>query len=149
MRLLFRSLAGVLSLVTSAAHAQEMPIDSPGADAFRPGSGRVWLSGCTYESERYVACNNAARPVLDAIAKSGDATPGAALQAFMRQTFTEKGCTFDAPAETFRVNGIFLSFDAKAASEIRCAGKKSGLVFAPGVITFLDTLYFLSGDPPQ
>jgi hypothetical protein len=146
MRPVLQSVTAVLLLAASAAQAQEGP---PGADTFQPGSGRVWLSGCEYQSERYVTCKDAARPLLDAISAAGEGTPGEKLQTYVSDLFIEKGCAFEAPPESFRVNGIFLSFDAHAAREIRCNGKKGKLVFAPGVITLLDTLYFLSGDPPR
>lgn len=87
--------------------------------------------------------------MLDAIAKPGETTPGAAFQAHMRTLFTGKGCTFEAPPETFRVNGIFLSVDLKNAGLIRCAGQSPEPAFKPGVIVLLDTLYFLTGDAPQ
>lgn len=139
--------AAALSLAVSA-HGQDAP-DLPGADAFEPGSGRLWFAGCEFEADRYVTCKTAAPGVLEAIANPGDQTPGSALQTYVSDVFIEKGCAFEAPPESFRVNGIFLSFDSKAAKDIRCAGKKSGLVFKPGVITLLDTIYFISGDPPQ
>ncbi len=138
-----------LSLAAVSAHGQDAPADVPGADAFKPGSGRLWFAGCEFEADRYVTCKTAASGVLEAIANPGDQTPGSALQTYVSDVFIEKGCAFEAPADSFRVNGIFLSFDSKAAKEIRCAGKKSGLVFQPGVISLLDTIYFISGDPPQ
>jgi hypothetical protein len=137
----------VVGLLPLAAAAQVQ--DLPSAEAFGPGSGRVWLSHCAFEADRYVSCKNAARPVLEALATPGDGTPGAALQAFMRDLFVAKGCAFDIPEDSFRVNGIFLSFDSAAAMGIRCEGKESKLEFAPGVITLLDTLYFFSDAPPQ
>jgi hypothetical protein len=121
----------------------------PRADAFAPGSGRVWFSGCAFEAERYVTCKNADAGVLEAISNPGDGTPGLALQTYVSDVFIEKGCAFEAPLDTFRVNGVLLSFDSKAAGLIRCKGKPSKLSFAPGLITLADTLYFLTGDPPQ
>lgn len=149
MRRFLAILAAALSLAVASPHAQEAPAELPGADYFEPGSGRLWFSGCEYEADRYVTCKDAARPVLEAIANPGDGTPGAALQTYVSDLFIEKGCAFEAPPESFRVNGVFLSFDARATKQIRCEGKKSGLVFKPGVMTLLDTLYFLAGDPPQ
>lgn len=146
MRTLLHAVAAVLLLAANAAQAQG---DLPGADTFAPGSGRLWLSGCEFQAERYVTCKTAARPLLEAISAEGEGTAGEKLQTFVSDLFIEKGCAFEAPPETFRVNGIFLSFDANAASAIRCNDKKGKLVFAPGVITLLDTLYFLAGDPPQ
>ncbi|MBL8847636.1 MAG: hypothetical protein JNN24_17880 [Hyphomicrobium zavarzinii] len=148
MPLLLRSLAAAL-LLAGSAHAQDIPAEVPPASNFAPGSGRVWFSSCTFEAERYVSCKDAARPAIEAIAKPGDGTPGEALQAFVKKLFTDKGCTFDAPPESFRVNGIFLSFDSKAAHQIACQGQKADLVFKPGVIILLNTLYFVAGDPPQ
>lgn len=141
------ALAAAALLVLAAADARAQ--DLPEAEAFAPGPGRVWLSGCAVEADRYVTCKDAARPLLDAIAAPGTGTPGAALEAFMRTLFTEKGCTYAAPPDTFRVNGIFLSFDSKHAERIRCPGQSSALVFRPGAITLLDTLYFLAGGPPR
>ncbi len=137
------------SLAAVSVHAQDAPADLPGADAFQAGSGRIWFAGCAYESDRYVTCKTAAPGALEAIASPGDQTPGAALQMFVSDVFIEKGCAFEAGPDSFRVNGIFLSFDSKAAKAIRCSGKKPGLAFQPGVITLLDTVYFFSGDPPQ
>jgi hypothetical protein len=68
---------------------------------------------------------------------------------FVGDVFIVKGCAFEAQPESFRVNGVFLSFDTKSAKDIRCKGKKSAVVFAPQGMTLLDTLYFFSGDPPQ
>jgi hypothetical protein len=141
----FLSLAATLSFAAGTALAQ----DIPGKDAFAPGSGRVWFSGCEFERDRYVTCKSAAPEVLEAIANPGDGTAGLALQTYVSDVFIEKGCSFEAPPDSFLVNGVFLSFDGKAASQIRCKGKASKLVFAPGVITLADTLYFLAGDPPQ
>lgn len=142
-------LAAAIALAATAS-AQDLEPELPGAAQFEAGSGRIWFSHCAYQAERYMVCKNAARPILDAIAKPADGGhPGNVLQATMRKLFEEKGCTFEAAPETFGVNGIFLSFDAEKGRDIRCEDKASKLVFAPGVITFLDTLYFLSGDPPQ
>lgn len=153
MRPILASLATALALVLSAAGAaaaeEVVPEGPPDAAFFSGAPGRTWLSGCELQSERYVVCTHAAGPVLDAIARAGAATPGAALEAAMRRLFEDKGCAFDAPPGTFRVNGIFLSFDSKSAGLIRCEGRSSDLVFRPGVIVLLDTLYFLAGDPPQ
>lgn len=144
--LLLRFLPAMLLFWAGApAHAQE---DMPPLEAFASGSGRVWLSDCAFEAERYVSCKNAAPAVLEAISNPGEETPGEALQAFVQALFVGKGCVFDIPADSFRVNGIFLSFDSTAASGIRCEGKPSKLVFAPGGISLLDTLYFFSAAPP-
>lgn len=145
---ILRSLAAAL-LLAGSAHAQDIAAEVPPASDFAPGSGRVWFSSCTFEAERYVSCKDAARAAIEAIAKPGDGTPGEALQAYVKKIFTKKGCTFDAAPESFRVNGIFLSFDSKASKQIACQGQKSDLVFKPGVIVLLDTLYFIAGDPPQ
>jgi hypothetical protein len=139
------SLSVALSFAASAAPAQ----DIPGKDAFAPGSGRVWFSGCEFERDRYVTCKSAAPEVLEAIANPGDSTAGFALQTYISDVFIEKGCAFEAQPDSFLVNGVFLSFDGKAASQIRCKGKASKLAFAAGVITLADTLYFLAGGPPQ
>jgi hypothetical protein len=122
--------------------------DAIGAVAFGPGSGRTWFSGCELQAERYVVCKNADRPLLDAIAAPGAGTPGQALQAFMRKIFETRGCRFEAPDDSFRVNGIFLSFDAGAAAHIRCEGARSALQFAPDRMSLLDTVYFLMADAP-
>lgn len=148
MRRFSSLLAAALSLAVAPASAQDAA-RFPGADAFAPGSGRLWFAGCKFEAERYVTCKTAAPGVLEAIANPGDQTPGSALQTYVSDVFIEKGCAFEAPPESFRVNGTVLSFDSKAAKDIRCARKKSGLVFKTGVITLLDTIYFISGDPPQ
>lgn len=146
MRPLLRFIPLMLPLFAAMpAQAQD---DMPTLEAFASGSGRIWLSDCAFEAERYVSCKNAAPALLEAITDPGSDTPGAALQAFMRALFVDKGCTFDIPADSFRVNGIFLSFDSSAASGIRCEGKPSKLVFAPGGISLLDTLYFFFGPPP-
>lgn len=142
-------LAATLWLAAGSAHAQDGTASLPGLDAFEPGSGRLWLSACAYEADRYVSCKSAAPAVLEAIAQPGDQTAGAALQTFVSDVFIEKGCAFEVQPESFRVNGLFLSFDTKSAKDIRCKGKKSALVFGPDGMTFLDTLYFFSGDPPQ
>lgn len=145
MHRFFLSLAAALSFAAGSALAQ----DVPGADAFKPGSGRVWFSGCEYEADRYVTCKSADAGVLEAIANPGDGTAGLALQTYVSDVFIEKGCSFEAAPDSFRVNGVFLSFDAKAVGQIRCKGKTSKLEFKPGVITLADTLYFFAGDPPQ
>jgi hypothetical protein len=119
----------------------------PGLDALGPESGRIWFSGCVLEADRYVSCKSAARGVLEAIGNPGDQTAGAALQTYVSDVFIEKGCAFEAPPESFRVNGVFLSFDSKAAKNIRCGGKPGALAFAPDGMALLDTLYFFSGGP--
>ena len=148
MRFLLALLAILLSPAANPAAAQDASA-FPGAEAFEPGSGRVWFSGCVFEADRYITCKAAAPGVLEAVAHPGDQPAGDALQMYVSDTFIEKGCAFEAPQETFRVNGIFLSFDTKAAKDIRCKGKTSAIGFAPQGMTFLDTLYFFSGDPPQ
>ena len=95
-----------------------------------------------------MTCKNAEPSILDAISHPGDQTPGAALQTFVSDLFIEKGCAFEAQPESFRVNGVFLSFDTQSAKDIRCKGKTSSVQFAPQGMTFLDTLYFFSGDAP-
>ena len=141
------SMTAVILIAAHAALAQDSAF--PSADAFAPGAGRTWFSDCNFEAERYVTCKNAAPDAIAAISTPGDMTPGAALQTFISDIFIEKGCAFEAGPETFRVNGIFLSFDTKSAKDIRCKGKKSALTFAPEGMAFLDTLYFFTGDPPQ
>ncbi|MCC7251679.1 hypothetical protein [Hyphomicrobium sp.] len=145
MRSLYCAL--MLSLAAGSLHAQAP--EFPKLDAFAPGSGRIWFSGCTFEADRYVSCKSAAPDVLEAIANPGDQTAGAALQTYVSDVFIEKGCAFEAPPESFRVNGIFLSFDSNAAKDIRCKVAPSKLGFSPEGMTFLDTLYFFSGDPAQ
>lgn len=145
MRCFIAGLAAVMSLVTTACLAQDLP----GKDSFGPGSGRVWFSGCEFEADRYVTCKNAEAGLLEAISNPGGGTPGLALQTFVSDVFIEKGCAFEAPPDAFRVNGVFLSFDSKAASQIRCQGKPSKLELGPGLSTLADTLFFFAGDPPQ
>lgn len=126
----------------------ELESEAPDAAFFENKPGRTWFSHCEYQNERYVVCKNAAAPILDTILKP-ETTPGAALQSHMRGIFEQKGCTFEAPKDTFRVNGIFLSLDMEGAKSIRCGDEEPKLVFRPGVITFLDTIYFLSDGPPR
>jgi hypothetical protein len=145
MRCLTIALALVLSIGARPVFAQELP----GKESFAPGSGRVWFSGCELEADRYVTCKNADQGVLEAVSNPGDGTPGLALQTYVSDVFIEKGCAFEAPLDSFRVNGVFLSFDSKAASLIRCQGKPSKLVMGPGLFTLADTLFFFMGDPPQ
>ena len=140
--------AAVLPLAANPASAQDAGT-FPGADAFAPGSGRIWFSQCEFQDDRYVTCKSAEPSVLEAISNPGDQTPGAALQTFMSDMFIEKGCAFEAPPDSFRVNGVFLSFDTKSAKDIRCKRKKSAVVFSPQGMSFIDTLYFFSGDAPQ
>ena len=148
MRSLPPAAALALALYSFAASAQE-PAALPRADYFAQGSGRTWFADCNYEAERYVVCKTAAKPVLDAIADPGSDTPGTKLQMLIGDLFIEKGCAFEAAPDSFRVNGVFLSFDTKAAKTIRCGGKPSKVEFAPGMITLLDTVYFFNDDPPQ
>ena len=138
-----------LWIIAGSAHAENVPQSFPPLKDFAQGSGRLWFAGCVYESDRYVSCKTAQPDILEAISQPGDQTPGAALQTSVSDVFIEKGCAFEAPPESFRVNGVFLSFDTKAAANIRCAGKKSTLAFVPDGMSLLDTLYFFSGDPPQ
>lgn len=145
MRCLGFAFAASLALAASAGLAQELP----GKDSFLPGSGRVWLAGCAFEADRYVTCKTAEAGVLAAISNPGDGTPGLALQTYVSDAFIEKGCAFEAAPDTFRVNGVFLSFDSSQAAQIRCNGKPSKLAFAPGLITLADTLYFFADAPPQ
>lgn len=126
----------------------ELESEAPNAAFFENEPSRTWLSDCAYQSERYVVCKHAAADVLTAIEKP-ETTPGAALQAHMKAIFNKKGCTFEAPANTFRVNGVFLSLDMEGAKLIRCEDKPSKLEFRPGVISFLDTIYFLNDGPPR
>lgn len=146
MRARFFLVAAMLPLAAASGGAQE---GLAGVDPFKPGAGRTWFSDCEFQADRYVSCKNAARPVLEAIAKPGDGTPGAALQAFMRDLFVAKGCIFDAPPDSFRVNGIFLSFDSEAAGRIRCHGQPSKLTFGPGVMALTSSVYFFMGSPPE
>jgi hypothetical protein len=148
MRRFLSLVAAVLPLAANPAGAQDAA-PFPGADAFTPGSGRIWFSECEFQDERYITCKNAAPSVLEAISNPGDQTPGAALQMFMSDMFIEKGCAFEAAPDSFRVNGIFLSFDSRAAKDIRCRGKKSELVFRPDGMALLDTIDFLAGEPPH
>lgn len=125
----------------------ELESEAPKADFFENEPGRTWLSHCAYEQDRYVVCKFAEPGTIHAI-EHPKTSAGAALQGRMREIFEAKGCTFDAPPETFRVNGIFLSFDAKGGERIACPDKTSKLEFKPGVISFLDTIYFLSDGAP-
>lgn len=138
-----------LSILVGSALADTAPQGFPPLKDFEPGSGKLWFAGCVYEAERYVSCKTAQAGVLEAVSQPGDQTPGEALQMYVSDAFIEKGCAFEAPQESFRVNGVFLSFDSKAAATIRCAGKKGALSFAPDGMNLLDTLYFFSGNPPQ
>lgn len=126
----------------------ELESEAPDAAFFENQPGRTWFSHCEYQKDRYVVCKNAAAPILDTILKP-ETTPGAALQSHIRRIFEAKGCTFEAPADTFRVNGIFLSLDMEGARSIRCGDDPAKLVFRPGVISFLDTIYFLNDGPPR
>jgi hypothetical protein len=145
MRRFLLSLSAAFSLAADPALPQALP----SADAFQPGSGRIWFSGCEFEADRYVTCKSAAPDVLEAIANPGDGMAGLEFQTLVSDVFIEKGCAFEAPPESFRVNGVFLSFDSKAAAQIRCKGKASKLAFQPGVMTLLDTLYFFADGPPK
>ncbi len=136
-----------LSSLLTSAHAYE---ELPRAEIFEKDAGRTWLSHCEFQHDRYIVCKHGAKPVIDAISNPEHAgAPGAALQAHIREIFEKKGCTFAAPDNTFRVNGIFLSFDAEKGAEIKCEGKPSTLVFAPQGAIFLDTLYFYFQGPPE
>lgn len=142
--------AAMLFVLPASAQftAMELESEAPDAAFFENEPGRTWFSHCEYQNERYVVCKNAAQPILDTILKP-DTTPGAALQTHIREIFEKKGCTFAAPADTFRVNGIFLSLDMEGAKAIKCGEDDGKLVFKPGVIAFLDTLYFLNDGPPR
>lgn len=126
----------------------ELESEAPGADFFEDEPGRTWFSHCDFEQDRYVVCKFAESRIIQAI-EHPKTTPGVALQDRIREIFEAKGCTFEAPPETFRVNGIFLSFDARGGERIACKDEPSKLVFRPGVISFLDTIYFLSEGRPQ
>ena len=143
MRFLCLLLAVALPILS--AHAQAPAF--PKLGAFEPGSGKVWFSGCVFEADRYVGCKSAAPGVLDAIANPGDQTPGLALQTFIGDVFIERGCAFEAAPESFRVNGVFLSFDSTSAKDIRCQGKAAKLAFGPDGMSLQDTLYFFSDGP--
>ncbi len=143
MRLLVSAIAIALPLAAASAQAPEFPK----LDAFAPGSGRIWFSGCVLEAERNVRCTSAAPEVLDAIAQPGDQSPGLALETFVSDVFIEKGCAFQPAPESFRVNGGFFSFDSQAAKDIRCKGKGSKLEVSPDGMALADTLYFFSGEP--
>ena len=140
---------GSLWVLAASALAATAPQNFPPLKDFEPGSGKLWFAGCVYEADRYVSCKTAQPGILEAISQHGDQTPGGALQMYVSDVFIEKGCAFEAAPESFRVNGVFLSFDTKSATTIRCGGKKSALSFAPDGMNLLDTLYFFSGDPPQ
>jgi hypothetical protein len=134
----------LITASVAVAHAQD---GFPGAEAFAPGSGRIWFSGCVLEAERYVSCKSAQREILDAIATPGDQTPGLALQTFVSDVFIDKGCAFEAPPDSFRVNGVFLSFDSNSAKHIRCAGKASKLAFSPEGMSLANSIFFFSDAP--
>ena len=136
-------------LVAGPSRAGDASAAFPNAVAFTDGSNMTWFSACTFEADRYISCKSAAPGVLAAIAEPGDQTAGGALQTYVSDLFIEKGCAFEAAPESFRVNGIFLSFDTRAAKDIRCAGKKSAIIFSPEGMTLLDTLYFFSAESPQ
>ncbi len=146
MRVVMSLAAALLVAVAASARAQEGLI---GADAFKPGSGKTWFSSCELRADRYVSCKNAARPILEAIAKPEKGTAGEALQAFIRDLFVAKGCTFEVPEDTFGVNGIFLSFDSKAADRIRCHDQPLKLTFGPGLMALPGSVYFFMGAPPE
>ncbi len=143
MRLLTCLIAVALPILS--AQAQEFPK----LDAFGPGSGKIWFSGCVFEADRYVSCKSAAPDVLEAIANPGDQAPGLALQTHISDVFIEKGCAFEAAADSFRVNGVFLSFDSSAAKDIRCKGKAGKLAFSPDGMALQDTLFFFADGPAQ
>ena len=107
----------------------------------------VFSSRALQAGARGYVTKSAAPEVLEAISNPGEDTPGAALQMFISDAFIEKGCAFEAAPESFRVNGVFLSFDSKSAKDIRCKGKASKLEFSPDGIALADTLYFFSGEP--
>lgn len=144
MRLVTFHLAAALSLA-APAHAQSPAF--PKLDAFAPGSGKVWFSGCVFEADRYVTCKSAAPEVLEAVSHPGDQTPGLALQTHISDVFIEKGCAFEARPDSFRVNGVFLSFDSAAAKDIRCNGKAGTLAFDPDGMALHETLFFFSDGP--
>ncbi len=137
----------ILVLALPLAGVRAQTIDFPKLGAFEPGSGKIWFSGCVLEADRYVSCKSAAPEVLAAIASPGDQTPGFALQTFISDVFIEKGCAFEAPPDSFRVNGVFLSFDSQASKDIRCKGKPSKLAFGPEGMALVDTLYFFTEGP--
>ncbi|WP_334145730.1 hypothetical protein [Hyphomicrobium sp.] len=143
-RLLSSVLATVLPLAAASA-----AVEFPKLGAFEPGSGKIWFSGCTFEADRYVSCKSAAPEVIEAISNPGDQTPGLALQTFVSDVFIEKGCAFEAAPESFRVNGIFLSFDSNAAKDIRCKGKAATLVFGPEGMSLQDTVFFFRDGPAE
>lgn len=143
-RLLLSVLATALPLAAASAQAE-----FPKRGAFEPGSGKIWFSGCTFEADRYVSCKSAAPEVIEAISNPGDQTPGLALQTYVSDIFIEKGCSFEAVPESFRVNGVFLSFDSNAAKDIRCKGKSMKLAFGPEGMSLQDTLFFFSDGPAQ
>lgn len=143
---LFEVLA--FALLLAAPASAQAPV-FPKLGEFAPGSGKVWFSGCALEADRYVSCKSAAPDVLETIANPGDQGPGAALQTFISDVFIEKGCAFEAAQDSFRVNGVFLSFDSNAAKDIRCKGKAAKLAFSPEGMTLQDTLYFFFDGPAQ
>lgn len=152
MKSVFAAIAAVsvflLSCLGSPAQATDEGL--PAAEVFEKDQSRTWLSHCEFQHDRYIVCKHGAKPVIDAISNPEQpGAPGPALQAHVREIFERKGCTFAAPANTFRVNGIFLSFDAEKGAEIQCEGKPSTLVFTPQGASFLDTLYFYFQGPPQ
>jgi len=142
----FAVLAFAISIATPAlAQAPNFPK----RDAFEPGSGKVWFSGCVFEADRYVTCKSAAPGVLEAIADPGDQPAGLALQTYVSDVFIEKGCAFEAAPDSFRVNGVFLSFDSSSAKDIRCKGKAAKLEFSPDGMALSDTLFFYFDGPAQ
>jgi hypothetical protein len=143
-RLLLSVLAISLPLAADSAEAE-----FPKLGAFEPGSGKIWFSGCAFEADRYVSCKSAAPEVIEAISNPGDQPPGLALQTFVSDVFIEKGCAFEAAPESFRVNGVFLSFDSNTAKDIRCKGKAATLAFAPEGMSLQDTLFFFRDGPAQ
>lgn len=140
-----RLIACLIAIALSIAPVQAQ--EFPKLDAFVPGSGKVWFSGCVFEADRYVSCKSAAPDVLEAISHPGDQTPGLALQTLISDVFIEKGCAFEARPDSFRVNGVFLSFDGTAAKDIRCNGKAGTLAFGPDGMALLDTLFFFTDGP--
>ena len=126
----------------------ELESEAPAAEFFENEPGRTWLSHCDYEADRYIVCKFAEPRIIEAI-EHPKTTAGAAMQDVMRSIFEKKGCSFEAPPETFRVNGIFLSFDTEGGKKIACDDAPSKVLFKPGVISFLDTIYFFRDARPQ
>lgn len=143
MRYFLSAIAIMFPLAAASAQAPAFPK----LGAFAPGSGKIWFSGCVLEADRYVSCKSAAPEVLDAISQAGDQTPGLALETHVSDVFIEKGCAFQPAPESFRVNGMLLSFDSKSAKDIRCKGKSAKLEISPDGMALADTLYFFSGEP--